>query len=279
MTKKPFLVVIIVASLMVVGLYSLPKGVLSNKEKTSSPKTTGADANKPTQENTTSAETHTPTLTAAQEKQVAKARQQYKAATQKADKVKAIELLITVFAQESRFDSAAYLAEELAGLEPSLKNTVRAGDAYFGAFQFAMDDAKTAKLSQKARDWYQKALAQNPNLLEVKTNLAMTYVSTDTPMQGIMLLREVLDQDPDFEPALFNLGLLSMRSNQFDKAIDRFRQILKNNPSNTKALFYMGISLAETGKKTEARQALEEVARKDQDPAVQAAIKETLQKL
>ena len=98
-------------------------------------------------------------------------------------------------------------------------------------------------------------------------------------MQGIMLLREVLDQDPDFEPALFNLGLLSMRSNQFDKAIARFRQILKNNPSNTKALFYMGISLAETGKKAEARQALEEVARKDSDPAVQAAIKETLQKL
>ena len=265
---------------MVAGLYGLPKGVLSNKEKTPSPKANaGAEASKPAQENTTNADTHTPALTTAQEKQVAKARQQYKAATQKAEKIKAIEQLITVFAQVSRFDSAAYLTEELVGLDPSLKNTVRAGDAYFGAFQFAMDDSKTAKLSQKARDWYQKALAQNPNLLEVKTNLAMTYVSTDTPMKGIMLLREVLDQDPDFEPALFNLGLLSMRSNQFDKAIDRFRQILKNNPSNTKALFYTGISLAETGKKTEARQALEEVARKDQDPAVQAAIKETLQKL
>lgn len=279
MTKKPFLVVILVASLLVAGLYGLPKGVLSNKEKTPSLKeNAGAAASKPAQENTTT-DTHTPALTPAQQKQVAQARQQYNVASQKAEKIKAIEQLITVFAQVSRFDSAAYLAEELAGLDPSLKNTVRAGDAYFGAFQFAMDDSKTAKLSQKARDWYQKALAQNPNLLEVKTNLAMTYVSTDTPMQGIMLLREVLDQDPDFEPALFNLGLLSMRSNQFDKAIARFRQILKNNPSNTKALFYMGISLAETGKKAEARQALEEVARKDSDPAVQAAIKETLQKL
>ncbi|MFN8353603.1 MAG: tetratricopeptide repeat protein [Spirosomataceae bacterium] len=278
MTQKPFLIILLIASALVLGLYSLPKGVLSNKEKEKAPQASAQPSSEPAA-SANNAESHAPTLTPDQQKQVTSARKQFEQATSKPDKAKASEQLITVFAQASRFDSAAYFAEVLVGLEPTLKNIVRAGDAYFGAFQFSMNDAKSAQLSQKAREFYQKALDQNPGLLEVKTNMAMTYVSTSTPMQGILLLREVLEQDPDFEPALFNLGMLSMQSNQFDKAAERFRQIVKNNPANTKALFYLGISLAELGKKAEARQALEEVARKDKDPNIQAAVKETLQKL
>jgi Tfp pilus assembly protein PilF len=65
--------------------------------------------------------------------------------------------------------------------------------------------------------------------------MAMTYVSTSTPMQGILMLREVIAKEPEFEPALFNLGILSIRSNQFGKAVERFKQILKINPANSKA--------------------------------------------
>ena len=102
----------------------------------------------------------------------------------------------------------------------------------------------------------------------------MTYVSTETPMQGIMLLREVLATDPTNEVALFNLGLLSMRSNQYEKAIERFRQLLKVRPANFKARFYLGVSLAQTGKNKEALEELSIVKQQEKDPTIQAAIAE-----
>lgn len=275
--KKSFLIVLLIASAMVLGLYSLPKGVVSNKEKAleSSSKSqtsqqTKADA---------SAEKHTPSLSAKQQKQVIALREAFENAKDNVTRIKAADQLILVYAQASRFDSAAYFAEEIAKIEPTAKNILRTGDAYYGAYTYAVNEQKEKHLAEKTREFYGKALSLNPNLLEAKSNLAMTYVSTDTPMQGILLLREVLEQDPDFEPALFNMGMLSMRSNQYQKAIERFRRILTNSPANVKAKFYLGISLAEVGQKDEARQLLTEVAKQDQDPSIQAAVKETLDNL
>ena len=130
----------------------------------------------------------------------------------------------------TRYDSAAYYAEQLAVIQPDEKNLLRAADAYYEAYTFSVDEQKTTILGEKTRSLYNKALEKNSNLLAAKANLAMTYVNTDTPMKGISLLREVIAQDPTNEPALFNLGLLSMRSNQYAKAVDRFRQILVNKP-------------------------------------------------
>ena len=107
----------------------------------------------------------------------------------------------------------------------------------------------------------------------------MTYVSTPTPMQGILLLREVVAQSPDFEPAVFNLGLLSMRSNQFSKAAERFKHLVNNNSKNTKAAFYLGVSLARLGRNAEAKEVLEKVKIADKDPAIQAEIDILLKEL
>ena len=98
-------------------------------------------------------------------------------------------------------------------------------------------------------------------------------------MQGIMLLREVLKQEPTNELALFNLGLLSMRSNQYERAIERFRQILVNNPTSRKAQFYLGVSLAEAGQKAEAKQVLAQVKMQEKDPQILAAVREYEERL
>ncbi len=127
---------------------------------------------------------------------------------------------------------------------------------------------------RKTRAYYQKALDQNPDLLSAKANMAMTYVNTPSPMQGILLLREVLDADPTNELALFNLGILSMRSNQYTKAVERFQQILQNHPTNTKAQFYLGVCLVELGRNEEAAKVLAEVKQTEKDPVIQQAIGE-----
>lgn len=274
--NKSILLVIGFASLLTIGLYSLPKGVVQNADKKLSGKVssgrTTTKANE-TQQETRSAVEHNTPLTAEQQHKRSALLTVYVSAGE-ADKAKTAGPLIDFFRSVSRFDSAALYAGQLAANQPTEPNLLRAGDLYFEAYGFALDDKKSADLGQKTRDFYQKALDKNPNLLLAKANMAMTYVSTQTPMQGIMLLREVLKQDPTNEVALFNLGLLSMRSNQYDRAIERFRQILAVNPGSRKARFYLGVSLVEKGEKSEAKKVLAEVKATEKDPQILAAVKE-----
>lgn len=277
--------ILVIASTIVlsVGLYSLPRVVVQNGTKQLGSAPGGRSTNTPvadslnvvanTGEKTEADVQHNEPLTPDQQKK-AEGLQKRFAAAQPADRKPAAEQLITFFRSVSRFDSAAYYAGEIAKADPTEQANLRAGNQYFEAYGFAIAEQKAAYLGEQTRAYYQKALAQNPNLLAAKANMAMTYVNTQTPMQGIMLLRDVLQQDPTNELALFNLGMLSMRSGQYSKAIDRFRQILVNDPANRKAQFYLGVSLVETNQKAEAKKVLAEVKANEKDPQILAAIKE-----
>lgn len=283
--KKSVLFVVLVAAALTAGLYTLPKGVVRNENKQPGERTTqttGA-SDSPHNSGPNGAESdgsvkHEKPMSVDQQKRAATLKTQFAAASL-SQKEAVGEQLITLFHAANRYDSAAHYAQVLAMAQPTERNLLRAGDQYFEAYTFAMDDKKTASLGQKTREFYQKAIAKNPNLLSAKANMAMTYVNTDTPMRGIMLLREVLQQDPTNELALFNLGLLSMRSNQYGRAIERFRQILVNNPTSRKAQFYLGVCLAEAGQKAEAKQVLAQVKKQEKDPQILAAVREYEERL
>jgi tetratricopeptide (TPR) repeat protein len=279
--KKPILFVLIAAAGLTVGLYSLPKVVVQNTEKqlsAAAPDKTSAAATEPATANGKANAQHNEPLSTKQQQELANLRQQL-TTTNVTAKTTATTRLIDLLRSLNRFDSAAYYAGLLAKTDPTELNLLRAGDVYFEAFNFALDEKKAAELGQKTRDFYTQVLAKNPDLLAVKANLAMTYVSTPNPMQGIMLLREVLQQDPTNELALFNLGMLSMRSGQYGKAVERFRQILVTNPDNRKARFYLGVSLVETGQKAEAKTVLAQVKANEKDPQILAAVRELEEKL
>jgi tetratricopeptide (TPR) repeat protein len=268
----------VLAVALVGTLFSLPKVVVNNKGKEmdkekgqSSAATAPATASVATESSPNSHDGAA--LSPDQQKVVDQLRSGFNQAGNK-DKVAAGVKLSDEFAKLQKFDSAAFYAEKVALLSPAVENLMRAGDRYYEAYGFAVDEQKAKNLGTKTREFYQKAIDQNPGLLTAKANMAMTYVNTENPMQGILMLREVIDADPTNELALFNLGILSMRSNQYSKAADRFRQILTNNPANTKAKFYLGLSLVELGDKEQASKVLSEVKKEEKDPVIQQAIGE-----
>ncbi|MFN8349277.1 MAG: tetratricopeptide repeat protein [Spirosomataceae bacterium] len=271
-------IVIVLATGLTGGLYSLPKVVVNTQERklTAGKDSTQSEAPESGEKKTAAAasDAHITPLTAEQQHTVDKLQKQYITAAEPKAKASTALQLSDFYSEIRKFDSAAKYAEALALLEPTEQNLLRAGDRYYDAFGFAAESKKAADLGKKTREWYQKAIDKNPDLLSAKANLAMTYVSTETPMQGILLLREVIAADPTNEVALFNLGLLSMRSNQYEKAIERFRQLLKVRPANTKARFYLGVSLAQTGKNKEALEELSVVKQQEKDPTIQSAIAE-----
>lgn len=273
--KKSILLSCLLAVALVGTLFSLPKVVVNNKGKeVETEQTQSAQATPAEGASEASAKSHDgATLSPDQQKIVDQLRSGFILATEK-EKPAAGMKLSDKFATLQKFDSAAFYAEKVALLAPSLENWIRTGDRYYEAYGFAVDDQKAKNLGAKTREYYQKAIDQNPSLLAPKANMAMTYVNTENPMQGIMMLRDVLETDPTNELALFNLGILSMRSNQYSKAADRFKQILTNNPANTKAKFYLGLTLVELGKNDEAKKVLAEVKKEEKDPVIQQAIGE-----
>jgi tetratricopeptide (TPR) repeat protein len=274
--KKSILLSCVLAVALVGTLFSLPKVVVNTKGKEvgNERNQSQAAATAAAPDSSVQSPSHDKsTISPDQQKIVDQLRSGYEQAGDK-DKVAAGLKLSDKFAQLQKFDSAAFYAEKAALLSPSVENLVRTGDRYYEAYGFAIDDQKAKNLGAKTREYYQKALDQNPGLLAAKANMAMTYVNTENPMQGILMLREVIDTDPTNELALFNLGILSMRSNQYSKAADRFRQILTNNPANTKAKFYLGLTLVELGDREQARKVLSEVKKEEKDPVIQQAIGE-----
>lgn len=279
--KRTIVLVSLLAIALVGTLYSLPKIVVNTKDQgvTAAPDKAQASTAGESQSASSAVDDHSnQALTPEQLKEISPLRSKYYQASAE-DKPSAAIGLSDAFGKYQKFDSAAYYAEQAAVLKPGLENFLRAADRYYEAYGFSVEEGKAKVLGEKTRTYYQKALELNPDLLSAKANMAMTYVNTPSPMQGIMLLREVLDADPTNELALFNLGILSMRSNQYAKAAERFQQILRNHPSNTKAQFYLGVSLVELGKNEEAAKILADVKRKETDPVIQQAIGELEQRI
>ncbi|MEL7002594.1 MAG: tetratricopeptide repeat protein [Bacteroidota bacterium] len=187
--------------------------------------------------------------------------------------------LAKLYLSVDKYDSAAKFVEIIAKNNPDVNNWMRAGNAYYDAYGFAMDDVKQKFLGEKSRTYFEKVLEVEPENYQAKNKLAMTYLTTSNPMQGILMLRQILEDDPDNESALFNLGILSMQSGQYDKAVERFSNLTKLYPDNTQAIFFLGVSYLEIGDKANAREQFLLVKSLDKSLEVQASVDAYLEEI
>ncbi|MFN8182733.1 MAG: tetratricopeptide repeat protein, partial [Bacteroidia bacterium] len=150
---------------------------------------------------------------------------------------------------------------------PGENTWINAAYRYFDAFKLSGDSTLQSMMVQQAIESYGKVLAINPDNLDAKTDLGICYAEgSTTPMQGIMLLREVVEKNPGHANAQFNLGILSVRSGQYDKALERFSKVLEIDPKRTLARFMIGRVYAQQGQKEKALAALEQVKKESSDP-------------
>ena len=152
---------------------------------------------------------------------------------------------------------AAHYYEEIALKNPQEKNWINTAFRYYDSFRMTDDSVMRKVFVDKAIDSYKKVLAINPENLDAKTDLGLCYAEgTSSPMQGILMLREVVQKNPEHENAQFNLGVLSVKSGQYDKAVERFEKVLQINPQNKDARFLLGRTYAAMGNKELALQNL-----------------------
>jgi len=270
MKKKQ--IILILAGIIGVGIvFSLPKVLVDNDKESVKGAEVSVGTDTLNELSHRMEENHRHEQTAADLKMIQELTKNYYSVSDKEKKRIFADSISTYYRRFHQYDSLAKYLEEYAGLEKTEKSWVNAADAYLQAADFASDQKK-AVYNEKSRALYSKALEMDPQDLETKSKLAMTYVASSTPMEGIKLLREVIEKDPNNETALFNLGYLSMQSGQYSKAVDRFKKLIEVNPQHSSGMFYLGLSYSELGNKQKARECFEKAKTLEKDPEFQSII-------
>ena len=173
----------------------------------------------------------------------------------------------------------AFYYEEIAKASNKSEDWLKAGNLFTSAYQATQDSTIQPTLVQKAIGAFQKVLEQQPANLDAKTGLGVAYVSgTPNPMQGIQLLREVVEKDPENINANINLGLFSMKSGQFAKAVNRFKTVIAKDPK-PETWLYLAMAYENLGEKENAISAYTKGKELAADPSVDKLVDQKLQEL
>lgn len=270
--KKKQLILIGIGILAVAVLASLPKIVVDNEDQANV-----SEAQTPENSGNTSdpAAMHEAELSPEKEAELTA----LKISLESEPTAETARALATLYQEKSIYDSAAYYLDKVAATTEDQDLIEETGNAYYEAFTFALDPEKVAYLAEQTRDYLNRVLENDPSRTDLKSKIAMTYVSSSNPMQGITMLREILEQDPQNEDALFNMGILSMQSGQYKRATERFEELIKYHPENLQGQFYLGVSYFEANQKNKAKSQFEKTQEMTQDPMILETIQDYLDRL
>ncbi len=130
---------------------------------------------------------------------------------------------------------SGYYAEEIAKANNDADAWAIAGTTYLLAVK-ETDEEKVREWSfSRAINALESAISLNPEDIESKINLALGYLenpSPDNPMQGVLMLRQLNDENPGNVKVLAQLGRLSLVTNQVENAIKRLKEAESVEPAN-----------------------------------------------
>ena len=266
--SKSQIIIIITGIVSVILLFSLPKIIVKSEKQLANekPKILTEKEDKPEMK-----AIHKREIPDSELHDIERVRNLFLSVSNKEKKSNFADSLIKAYRKIHLYDSAARYSEIVSEMKPTPLNWAKTADVYMEAADFASDTEKPV-YNEKARGYYNKILVVDPSNLEVKSKLALTYVSSENPMQGIKILREVLQEDPKNESALYNLGILSIQSRQYEKAVKRFEELLNVNPKHSTGQFYLGVAWANLGDKAKALEAFAKARKLDSDPEFRATV-------
>lgn len=129
-----------------------------------------------------------------------------------------------LYAQIRRYDQAIEFVQRARKVRPDdYKALVRLGDFNFDRGSY-----------EEAEKWYSEALKKNPNDVNVRTDLGLTFFFRTPPDidRAITEFRRSLERDPRHEPTLQNLAVALLRKGDPDGAQKALAQLEQVNPQN-----------------------------------------------
>ncbi|MBI1343970.1 MAG: hypothetical protein GC171_13640 [Terrimonas sp.] len=133
----------------------------------------------------------------------------------------------------------AWYTAEAARLENSEKNLTFAAHLLLDSVRDESDVRLRKWEALQAKDLFERSLKINPNNDSSKVGLGSCYLFggiAAMPMEGIRLIREVVEKDSTNIYGQMMLGYGSLISGQYEKAVDRFERVLSADKENMEAL-------------------------------------------
>lgn len=118
--------------------------------------------------------------------------------------------------------------------------------------------------------------------IQLKIDRAVRLVHTgENPMEGITLLREILEEDSTQIDANWHLGQFSLTSQQFDKATSRFDKVVRYDTAGKypQAYFWLAQGKMAEGRNDEAIPLLETYIGLESDTIVRNGVLGILERL
>src|SRR3954463_7150951 len=111
----------------------------------------------------------------------------------------------------------------------------RAADEYFKKAQ----DAENQAQHERAVEFYERALNENPDHESAAFRLALLYGNRAEDAKAIELLERICTSAPVHINALMNLAILYEDNNHYDEAHRCLDAVLRTDPNNERARLYM----------------------------------------
>lgn len=92
-----------------------------------------------------------------------------------------------------------------------------------------------------ARDYFLKALEDNPDNEVALMNISRMYIEAQHPDSSIEYIRHLLKVYPDYDKGLNMLGVAYLSENQLNSAMNVFERITRVNPKFVTAYFNLGL--------------------------------------
>lgn len=180
------------------------------------------------------------------------------------------------------FEPYAFYEGESARLENSEKSLTFAARLFLENLQGDQNGSRRQWKALQAKDLYERSLKINPDNDSSKVGIGACYlfgnISTN-PMEGIAMIREVVQRDSNNVYAQLTLVKGSMLSGQYDKGIERLLKVVKLQPSNTEAVLMLADLYERTGNKKGAIEWYGKSIALIPTPEIQAAIRERIEEL
>ena len=287
MYKKQIVVVVIVVTIMGYLFLQEPKGLTKAKETTGHTNVAAPQA-KPVENVTIEMVSSAakmaigPALSA----QINDTEAQLKNAGDDAAKLGLQKKLAKQWDDVNQPAPAAFYYQTIAGKENTFGDWLTAGNHFNDAFNSTQDTLSQPALVNDAIECFETASKMRPADLDAKTGLGIAYVNQFSlgigqdggPPKGVMLLLDVVRQDPKNINANLNLGKFAVNSRQYDKAVERFKTVIEQKPS-ADAYFYIAESYKQLGLKKEAIDAYQKCRAMVPDAAFDKQIDEYIKEL
>lgn len=136
----------------------------------------------------------------------------------------------------------AYYTAQAAQLENSEKSLTFAAHYFLDNVRGQEDPGLRTWMAIEAKQLFEKALRIAPDNDSLKIGLGSCYLFgniSESPMQGIQMIREVAERDSLNMYAQFMLGYGALTSGQLDKAIERLLTVVRHEPENLEAVIML----------------------------------------